>query len=183
MFTAAQFVAIAKTRYGEVVLRTRMRGSVTDTTAADTELKRIANGVIGRVQDAVGATIGWPIPGTWPTGSKDDDSTDIGGTAYADVWPKNLLQMAMDLFNWRTVSGLDQSSDNIRRAGMAAEAYFEKVESGELGIGISTGTGPTSPGEPMSARARDGSSNISGGGDDRDHLLDFWGGRSWDGPW
>lgn len=179
MFKAEDFVDIAKDRYGEAVLRERMRGARGDTDKADGQLLTIANGVIARVQDAIVGSVGWPLPGTWPAGSEDDDGTPIAGTAYADIWPKNLLQKALDLFNWRTVSGLDEASENQRRVGKMAEDYFDGVESGANGIGILTTTDLTTA-APIAARNRDGSSNVAGV-PDQENILDIFTGLSWDG--
>jgi hypothetical protein len=178
MFSANDFVDIAKSRFGEDVLRSRMRGARGDSGAADLELTRIAAGVIARVMDAC-VQVGWPIPGTWPTGSFDEDGTKLDGQFYADVWPRNLLQNALDLFNWRTVSGLDGVSDNQRRVGVAAETYFNKVELGASSIGVGGATDTATP-APVAARSRSGGTNLADGSQDKQNVLEAFSGFGWD---
>jgi len=182
MFSPSDFLDRAFTRYGEQVLRDRMRGANGDPDTADRELYRIAKSVFGRVQAACTPSIGWPLPGVWPAGSLEDDgTTSIAGEAYADRWPDNLLQNALDLFNWRTVAGLDAASDNQRQVGKLAEAYFAAVETGSLTVGIGGDTDVSEP-LPAVARNRDGSSNVSGV-PDRENTLDIFSGSAWDGSW
>jgi len=171
-------VTLAKARFGEAILRTRMRGAGGDPDAADLELVKIANGVISRVQDAA-ASVGWPLPGVWPAGSVDDDgTTDLSGVAYKDVWPKNLLQNALDLFNWRTLSGQEGASDNQRKTGQAAEKWFTAVEMGGASIGVGGATDTATP-APISARDRCGKSLVAGV-PDQENVLGAFRGFGWD---
>lgn len=176
MFEAQDLVDIAKRRFGETKLRERMRSD--DASDADDQLLRIAQSVLSRVQAAASTSVGWPFPGTWPDGSFDGVGEDISNEPYTDVWPENLLQNALDLFQWRTVAGLEQATDNQRRVGVAAEAYFVAVGSGEIGLGLASTTEAGSPGF-LAARNRDGSSNI-GSVPDQDNALDIFTGESWD---
>ena len=178
MFTAEAFLAIAEERYGQAVLRDRMRGGST-TQEKDTELLRVAFSVLGRVQVAASASCGWPLPGVWPSGSVDAADNDISGLAYSDIWPADLLQRALDLFNWRTLAGLEQASDNQRRVGQAAEKYFDSLENGSLSLGLGVPADEKS-GTPIAARNRDGSSNVSGVCD-QENVLDTFRGRAWNG--
>lgn len=167
MFTATEFLTLAKARYGEAILRGRMRGAIVPgdqnatNAAADTELEKIASGVISRVQAAATAQGGWPFP-----------------TPYDDTWPDNLLQNALDLFNWRTVSGLEGTADNFRTVGKMAESYFDQVQQGGISLGIGTPGDKATP-EFVNARNRDGSSNISGICD-TENALDAFRGLGWD---
>jgi len=183
MFAASDLVDIAKERFGESVLRERMRGaSGVDQNAidaaADLELTKIATSVISRVQAAC-VQVGWPLPGSWPAGSVDyDGSTDISGTLYADRWPDNLLQVALDLFQWRTLSGNEGISDAMRQVGKAAEAFFVGVQSGAISLGIGGKTDTATP-EPVAARDRCGKSLVAGV-PDRTNVLDTFRGFGWD---
>jgi hypothetical protein len=179
-FTPQQLVAAAKTRYGASILQGRMRGAAGNSTAADAELVKIANGVISRIIAACAPSVGWPLPGVWPAGSVDDDGvTNISGTPYTNIWPKNLLQVALDLFNWRTLSGLDEASSQQRLTGQAAEQFFQSVEEGTIGLGLSVNT-EVSPPEPFAARNRDGTSNVDDV-PDREPVTDTFSGRAWNG--
>jgi hypothetical protein len=178
-FSASDLVTAAKARFGEATLRARIRGAAGDTVAADFELVRIANGVIARAIDAA-VQIGWPLPGVWPPGSLDDDgTTDISGVPYSQIWPKNLLQHALDLFNWRTLSGLEGASDNQRKTGAAAEHFFEQVEMGATSIGVGGPTDTATP-EPLAARDRCGRTNLLDGSQDKANVLDTFRGFGWD---
>jgi hypothetical protein len=177
MFDAAALLELAETRFGAAILLERMRGpSGSDEKAL--ELRKIVRGVIGRIQAAAAPNVGWPLPGNWPTGSTDENDQDISGQAYADAWPPDLLQHALDLVNWRSMSGLDATSDNSRKVGLAAEEFFNRVEKGGIGLGLMVSTEPGTP-TIFAARSRDGASLI--GDDDRENLLDKISGRSWDG--
>ena len=164
---AAELVTAAKARFGEAVLRGRMRGAIVPgdqaatNEAADAELEKIAAGVISRVQVAAASQGGWPFP-----------------EPYATTWPDNLLQNALDLFNWRSVSGLDGVADNFRTVGKMAESYFDQVQQGGISLGIGTAGDAASP-EFVNARNRDGSSNLSGI-QDQDNALDSFRGLGWD---
>ena len=176
-FSSADLVTAAKTRFGESVLRNRMRGA-SGTTAQDLELTKIAGGVIGRVRDAA-VQVGWPLPGNWPAGSVDDDDSDIGGTPYSEIWPKNLLQKALDIFNWRTVSGLDATSESQRKVGLDAERWFDSVEAGGNSLGVG-GSADTARPVPVSARNRAGEALTTECGETRENTLDTFRGFGWD---
>lgn len=160
-FSAEDLVDLAKKRYGAAILRTRMRGAGGDATLADAELLAIATSVFSRVKVAASAQNSWPF-----------------SALYAEAWPENLLQNAMDLFNWRTLSGLDSASENQRLVGKAAEDYFQKVQSGAIPLGVG-GDRDTSTPTPVAARGRDGSSNLTGI-PDRENTLDAFRGLGWD---
>src|ERR1700739_1119741 len=99
-FTAADLLTRAQERYRISVLRARMRGAEGDQTAADAELLRIATAVYSRVSSACMVFVGWPLPGQWPAGSLDDGGNDISGKNYSEVWPFDLLENALQLFNY-----------------------------------------------------------------------------------
>jgi hypothetical protein len=167
LYGASDLLEAAKSRFDETVLRNRMRGALSSIDDADSELLEIAESVVSRVQAAVTASIGWPLPGT----SED-------GVAFAEAWPADLLQRALDLFNWRTLSGLETVADQQLRIGMAAEKYFDMVQAGSVGLGLGVSV-DLSPPSPLAARTRDGSSNI-GTVSDRVNALDSLTGRGWD---
>lgn len=186
-FTAAAFLDAAKKRYGTDALRRRVRGAQqtegsTNAALADVELLKIAASVIGRVQAAARASVGWPLQGTWPAGSLDETLTppanDIGGVAYSDRWPTELLQRALELFNWRTQAQLEQVSDHAMQIGRTAEKYFDQVESGgiSLNLGIDTDVGDP---EPLAARDRSGAA-LRDGYTDRSNVLESLEGYGWD---
>lgn len=158
-FSAGALLAIAKKRFGEDVLRNRMRGSVAAHDDQDRELRRIALSVLGRVEAAVTPSVGWPIPGSWPSGTFDENDDDLFGIPYRDLWPYDLLQHALELFNWRTLSGMEEVSDQARRIGVAAERYFDELQKGIIGLGA-VGILDVVGSETLVARNRDGSSNI-----------------------
>lgn len=180
MFSSADLVTAAKARFGDAALRERMRGA-TDSTTQNVELRKIAAGVISRIESAArGSGIGWPLPGSWPEGSvAADGTTDVSGELYANLWPGDLLQNALDLFNWRTLSGWESVSDAQRRVGKAAEDFFSEVESGGAGFGLAVIEEPSSP-MPLAARNRDGTSNLAEV-PDQENTLDTFAGRAWDG--
>ncbi len=154
-FAAADLLTQAKLRYKEAILRNRMRGAA-DATAADAELTKIAESVIGRVRSAAQASVGWPVLVT-----------------------ANVLQRAMELFNWRTLNGQEVVSQDQRRVGESAEAYFNRLEDGSEAWGIES-SADVSPSKPIAARSRDGSALISSLSDRRniyDELKD--GGWDW----
>lgn len=167
-FSAEDLLEFAKSRYGEDVLRRRMLGAGGDVGNADEELLEIAQGVVDRVRIAAQQSVGWPFPG------KDPD-TDV---AYRKVWPKNLFQRTLELFNWRTLDGQESISTDQRKIGEAAEAYFSGLASGSGSWGIFGSTDAGSP-APIAARNRDGSSNL-GSVPDRRNLLDDLRGAGWD---
>jgi hypothetical protein len=169
-YTSADLLADGKERYDENELRVRIAFGRTLTEAAsDAELLEIAQSVYARVRSAAQASVSWPLPGT------DDD-----GNAYADVWPRNVFQHALELFNWRTISGSLSVSEEQRRIGMAAEKFFDDLEKGLIGWGIGGITDLTvSP--VLAARNRDGSSNLSSVSDrTRPTMLDAFRGGAWD---
>jgi len=160
-FASADLLVLAKARYGDATLRNRMRGAQGDGGLADVELLAIADSVYARVVDAARRNVGWPFP-----------------APYNETWPANLLQRALDLFNWRTISGLEGTSDSQRKVGEAAEAWFTKAELGGVSLGVGGPDTDSATAEPVAARARDGSSTI--GQDDRENVLDQMSGFGWD---
>jgi len=177
-FSAPNLLAAAKARYGEKKLQERIRGAVGDATKADTELTRIAQSVISRARAALQKSGRWPIIGTWPDGSKDAAGTDISGERYAEIWPPNLLENALELFNWRTLTGLEQTSTQQQKVGAAAEKFFSDIDSGDMPLGIGGDFDVVAP-APFAARNRDGSSNVPGI-PNVDNLLDTFAGGGWD---
>jgi len=167
-FTASALLALAKARYGEQILRNRMAGAGGDGTKADAELLTIAEGVVSRVQAAAQTSVGWPLPGA------DPDSE----TPWREAWPKNLLQQALVLFDWRTRAGFEAVSIDQRKIGETAEAYFVALGAQEQDWGLQ---GPTDVEGPQIriARQRDGSSTITRIPDGR-NTLDAFKGGGWD---
>ena len=150
--------------------------AITATLLADVQLLQIAMSVLSRARAALQKSDRWPIQGTWPSGSTDASGTDISNQPYTDIWPPNLHENALELFNWRTLSGSDQASSQQQRVGAAAEKYFEAIDSGDmpLGVGSDLDVGP-----PLSfaARNRDGSSNVPSVPDKQtamDSLIGGW---------
>lgn len=167
-FDAAALVTAAKERFGESALRSRMRGAELDNEdpgdaeeAADEQLLEIAAGVISRVQSAAVVSVGWPFP-----------------APFDETWPAAVFENALTLFNWWTVRNLEQATDNQRRAGEAAEKYFQAIADGGIAIGIGT-TGDAGPATILAARNRDGSSNVPSV-PDTTNVLDIFTGDSWD---
>jgi hypothetical protein len=170
MFDADALLALAKARYGEAQLRDRMRGAAGNASAADAELLAIAASVVSRVKNAA-VQVGWPLPGRWPADSPN------AGELFADAWPENLLQNALDLFNWRTLSGLEGASDSQRHVGQSAERFFDAVEKGGSALGVGGPTDTATP-APVAARNRAGDALIPGPAD-RSNVLDVFGKNSW----
>ncbi len=169
-FASADLLAYGKARYLETVLRNRMRGAAGDEDAADIELSKIAESVIARVRSAAQVSVGWPLP-------EVDPDTSV---AYRAAWPKNLLQHALELFNWRTLAGFEQVSPDQRKIGEAAEAYFDALADGSEAWGIAT-SGDTGVPLPVAARDRAGNANIAGLGIyDRRNLFGELAGAGWD---
>ena len=178
MFGAPELLAVAKKRFGEDILRSRMLGSAATASDQDRELTRIALSVVGRVQAAVTPSVGWPIPEVWPVGSLDENGNNLGGVAFKDRWPYDLLQHALELFNWRTLSGSQEVSEQQRRIGAMAERYFDELARGLISLGIG-GMLEVAGAEVLIARNRDGSSNIAGI-PDTDPVLDTFHDFAWD---
>jgi hypothetical protein len=190
-YDAEDLLSDAKKRFGADVLENRMRGQVGDANAAEVELGKIASSVVARARSAcMGAGIGWPLPGFWPADpggvdaeapdpSQADAATDsVAGKPYREVWPQDLLQHALELFNWRTQSGLDRIPDQALRVGQLAEKFFDKLEAGNVSIGTGT-PGDIVDSPVLIARNRDGTSNIAGI-PDRRTMLDTFTGWGWD---
>jgi hypothetical protein len=187
-YDAEDLLSDAEERFGADVLKNRMRGAGGDATAATEELSKIASSVMDRVKSAcLGSGIGWPIPGFWPVdpggvdaeapdqAQTDTAADDVSGKGYREVWPQDLLQHALDLFNWRTQSGLDRISDQALRVGQMTEKWFEKLEAGSVSLGTGT-AGDVADSPILLGRNRDGTSNIEGIPDRRTMLDTF---RSW----
>src|SRR6185503_5384523 len=145
-FTAVDLLAFAKVRYGEAVLRTRMRGTAGDPVAADAELTKISESVVGRIRSAAQSSVGWPVLVT-----------------------ANVLQRALELFNWRTLAGYEQVSSTQRDIGRAAEKFFDDLAEGEEAWGVAGSTDTSSP-HPLAARDRDGNA-LLGSVSDRRNLF------------
>jgi hypothetical protein len=179
MFSAADLIAAAEARFGAAALRLRVNGA--NDAEKDLELAKVAGSVISRVQAAAQVAGSWPLTGTWPAGSVDpaDGTTDISGTPYSDIWPPDLLQRALDLFDWRTYSTLEVVPDSKVTLGKQAEQYFLNVARGvdSLGIGAPADRAPS---VPLSTRARDGSTLMGDGSADRRNVLDEFRGPGWD---
>ena len=177
-FSAADLVTAAKARFGEKVLREKMRGSESDWERADIELRKIGAAVISRLQASIGASVGWPLPGEWPVGSTDPDGTDIAGTPYSEIWPPLVLELALWIFNKWAASGYSEIPKNIEMLGTLAEKYLDQVQAGAVGVSIGGTTDVTVP-EPLAARSRDGAALISTI-TDRDNTLGAFSGGGWD---
>jgi hypothetical protein len=177
-FSAADLVTAAKSRFGEKVLREKMRGAESDFEKADIELRKIGAAVISRIQASVGASVGWPLPGEWPDGSVDPDGEDISGTPYSEIWPPLVLEFALWIFNKWAASGYSEIPKNIEMLGTLAEKYLEQVQAGAVGVSIGGTTDVTVP-EPLMARDREGISRVAGV-PDRDNTLGAFLGGGWD---
>jgi hypothetical protein len=182
MFSAEALVADAKARFGEQVLWDRMRGAFVDGAVdeelADIELLKVAQSVISSFQAVLTAIGSWPLPGDWPADSEDADGTDISGESYADIWPFALQERALGIFNLRTYAGYEEVPANIRDVGLAAETFLVQVQTGETSIEIGALTNVAPP-VPLSARNRDGTSNIATAPDQVNTMTAFAGG-GWD---
>lgn len=154
LFTAEDLLEAAKERFGEEKLQLRMRGAlvagVIDSTKADDELLEVAEGVYAVVRAAAMPSVGWPFPG------EDDD-----GLLYAEKWPGNVFQMALDLFNYRAWSDYEAISDTEAERGKSAEKFFRELEKGLIGLGIGGDT-DVSAAVMLSARDRTGAPVILG---------------------
>jgi hypothetical protein len=170
MFGAAELFAAAQKRYDTLVLRQRVPGA--SDAAKDLELVKIARGVVRRVEAAAQKSVGWPLPGVWPTGSTDpaDNTTDISGAAYADHWPEDLLQHALELFDFRCYAGFEAPPTEKRKLSEAAEKYFQLVQDGAMPLGLAVDT-ESGGSVPFATRNRDGSSNLPEV-PDMDNVLD-----------
>jgi len=155
-FTGSDLLDYAKKRYLEQVLRDRMRGAAGDTAKADIELLKIAESVVGRVRSAAQISVGWPVLVT-----------------------ANVLQHALELFNWRTFQGLDSIGVDQRKIGEAAEKFFDDLGQGAEAWGIESVADVGTPPTPAAARARDGSALIDTLSDRR-NLFGELSGAGWD---
>lgn len=179
-FSAADLLVLAQARFGAATLEQRVApgGSSEE---KDLELLKKAYSVVTRAQAALQGSVGWPLPGTWPAGSKDprDGTTDISGHPYSAIWPADLLEHAIGLLNWRTYDGTEQVSIDVRKIGEAHESYFQRLEQGAVGLGIG---GKTDTGIPLIAAARDrtGANLLSDQAPDRTFAADTMTGIGWD---
>lgn len=179
-FAASDLVTAATARFGSAVLRQRVAPGG-DNTAKDLELTKIAQSVIGAVQAAAQAQDQWPLPGQWPAGSVSpvDGSTDVSGVPYRAVWPYNLIDQAMRLFDFRSYSGEVIPTEKIK-VGQMAELFFLNVSKGLTGLGLGVSTDVSSP-APEAARDRQGRSLLNDGSSNGDRLAaDFMTGVGWD---
>lgn len=178
-FTAEALVENAKARFGETVLRNRIRGALGNASDADLELMKIALSVISTIGAALAAsTVGWPLPGVWPAGSEDGEGTDISGDGYSEVWPFALQETALNLFNYRTWDGYNDVPGIIRDLGGAASKFLGGINAGTIVLDLGEATDIVPP-EPMKARNRDGTSNVAGVSN-RYPILDTFVGGYWD---
>lgn len=179
MISASDLVTIATAAYGSAALKTGLTGAA-DANAA---LLIAAEGVRARVQSACAANIGWPIPGTWPDGSKDPRNPAnalASGTLYADVWPADLFSHAIGLLLWRTQNAIEGMSADQRKAGLSHEQYFNDIECGKVGLGTG-GSTDKGPAYPIAARDFTGKSLIPGLPDRTSVTLSFDGDPFWEG--
>lgn len=152
-FASDDLLALAVLRYRQDVLRNRMRGAEGNATAADLELQAIADAVFATVKaSTMHFGIGWPMP-----------------APYNESWPSQLLQRALELFNWKTLAGTEAVSPEQVRIGVAAEAYFGRLAQGGEPLGIG-GPGDAGERKAYAARDREGSSLI--GQKDRRNVLE-----------
>lgn len=179
--TPTALLNAAKARFGEGFLRGHILNSGNDA-ARDAELLKIAAGVLNVVQAACQAYIGWPIPGAWPAGSISpvDGSSDVSGQNYADVWPGDLWNHALNLINWRAWEGFEGVPLDVRKIGQGHELYFTQLGQGAISIGIG---GATDGGEaPKIAVSRDrfGKNLLNDGARDQPYVSDSMHGIGWD---
>jgi hypothetical protein len=177
-FSAQNLVDAAAARFGLKVLREKIQGAESDWEKADIQLRQIGAGVISRVQASVGASVGWPLPGTWPDGSVDANGTDISGKSYSEVWPPLLLELALWIFRKWTVAGLAEIPKGIETLGTLAENYLDQVQAGSAAVNVGGSTDVTVP-SPTSARDREGRALV-GGITDRASTINAFSGGGWD---
>jgi hypothetical protein len=179
-FSAEDLLYAAKQRFGEEILRARVapQGSEGD---KETELLKIARSVVARVQGAAEQADSWPLPGRWPVDSVSpiDGTTDISDVPFQYVWPDDLMQRALDLFDWRTYQGLEVIPQSKVSAGKEAEKYFFNVSRGIEALAVG-GPGEPSSGRPLVSRDRQGRTLIADGSYDRLNVLDSFRFHGWD---
>lgn len=177
-FAAQDLVDAASKVFGEAQLRDRVapRG---DKTAKDRELLRIASSVVSAFAGAAGQSVGWPLPGLWPPLSADADGNDISGRPYREVWPANMLQKALEIFNARTYMALEVVPDQMRRTVTAVEKWLFDFARGSVALSIGGDTDTSSP-SPESTHDRQGHNLLADGAADHDLLLDQFRGLGWD---
>lgn len=180
---AQTLVDNAKARFGESILQNRIRGALGDTTDADLELMKIGLSVISSIGAALAASsVGWPLPGTWPTGSTDANGDDISGTTYDAAWPFALQEAALNIFNRRTFSGYADVPEIVQQLGIAAEKFLADINAGAAILDLGDATVVLlPPPRSVAARQRDGTSNLSSLSDrTRETFLDSFRGGAWD---
>lgn len=179
-FSAQHLLTTAYLRFGPKVLQSRVSptGSQTD---KELELLKIAQSVISRVQGAAEQADSWPLPGAWPEGSVSpiDGHTDIAGEPFTDIWPADLLQRALELFDYRTYAGLEAVPATKSSIGKGAEKYFFDIARGVEALTVGGAGEPTS-GTPLSSRDRAGNDLLGDGAQNRKPLLDTFHGGGWD---
>ena len=179
MFEPNDLLEAAKSRFGDSILQNRV-APTGDSSDKEAELIKIAHSVYSRVRASLQANIGWPVPGKWPLGSLDyDGSTDISGQNFSDRWPDDLIQHALELFDWRTYAGAEAPPTEKRKLAELAEKYFQGLSDGTIGLGVGTDT-DTGPPDPIAARDRQGRSLLADGSPDRRTLMDDFIGGGWD---
>lgn len=130
-------------RFGAPYLQSRFQGAPDRAVALKSVVTAVYQEVIKECQQAEG----WPLPGVWPTGSVDprDGATPIGGQTYDSIWPGILLEHAIGLVNWWTMSGTTGISQDQRLVGQSHEAWFARLGQGKEGLGIGGATDVAPP--------------------------------------
>lgn len=179
-FSAQRLLEFAYARFGEEALQQRVAAGK-EQSAKEMELLKIARSVISRVQGAAEQADSWPLPGDWPMDSVSpiDGETDISGIPFADMWPADLLQRALELFDWRTYQGLEVIPQAKVTMGKAAETYFFNVARGIEALTVG-GLGEPTSGAPLASRDRSGAALLNDGSRDRRNVLDTFVGGAWD---
>lgn len=180
-FTAEALVENAKARFGETILRNRIRGALGNASDADLELMKIALSVISTIGAALAAsTVGWPLPGTWGVGSTDGEGLDISGLGYREVWPFALQETALNLFNYRTWDGYSDVPGIIRDLGGAATKFLGGINAGTIVLDLGEAADIARP-DLIAAMQRDGTSNLASvESRTRPTMLDTFRGGAWD---
>jgi hypothetical protein len=180
VLAASDLLAAAIARFGQSPLEQRVAPGASGA-AKEIQLTMIAQSAISAIQGALQASSGWPIQGTWPAGSVSplDGTTDVGGELYQDVWPADLVEQALQLFDFRTYAGLEIIPAEKLKIGTMAAKYLVDLARGAVGISTGTTT-DISVAVPIAARGRDGTNQLADGGADMPRVLDNFDGRGWD---
>ncbi|MDQ6892209.1 MAG: hypothetical protein M3167_06335 [Acidobacteriota bacterium] len=180
MFAASDLVTAAKARFGATNLQQRVAPGAS-TPLKDLELLKIAQGVIDAFSEAAQNAGLWPLAGVWPAGSVSplDGTTDVSGQPYANVWPYNMTQRALDYFDGRSYGALEVIPSGKLQMLKAVDAFLLSVAKGAIGLGTSGLDEPSTP-RPIASRDRSGRSLTADGAQDRRNLLDTFIGAAWD---